>query len=587
MDLKNTVSAARILYDSIFAGKTEFAQIPYTPAKTRAFSLDSESFFPKASPRAVGMDGVRLLQLAEEISNDPAADIHSLIVLANGRCVFEASKAGYDTRLPHATFSFSKTLTGIAIGFLCEEGVLKLTDKVAAFFPEYKPSAKLRALTVAHLLAMQTGITFNEANAVTEESWLRGFFASDVSFSAGSRFAYNSMNSYVLAALVKRISGKSLSAFLDARLFAPMGIRNYEWETSADGVEKGGWGLYLSPRNMTKMGQLFLDGGKWEGKQLIPANWFRLMTTPQASTPKEIGTPFDYGYHIWVHRQNGALLLNGMLGQNVLVYPDRALVVAFTAGENSVFHDARSLLAAERILGGEALRGRDTLGARIARARLSRHFGEGGSFTSPHNTTEGKEAEAILLPLLTGKYLLSKNNSGILPLLTRLVQNSPTKGVGAVLLSHGTRKRTFELSFLEGDAIYTVTAGERRFRSGVLKIYGEEYRYSAAYSFGKDENRVPYFKVEIRFGEIPNARRMIFRKSDDGLLLSMQEHPGVAFIDKLIHVLPYTVRESKFMVDVTKHRLPRGYLMRKIQNAFSPLLHLSRAPEQGDGNEEL
>ncbi|MBQ9735186.1 MAG: serine hydrolase [Clostridia bacterium] len=584
MDLKNTVSAARILYDSIFAGKTEFAQIPYTPAKTHAFSLDREPFFPKASPRAVGMDGLRLLQLVEELSNDPAADVHSLIVLKEGKCLFEAAKAGYDTRLPHATFSFSKTLTGIAVGFLCEEGKLKLTDKVATFFPEYKPSAKLRALTVAHLLTMQTGITFNEANAVTEESWLRGFFSSDVRFAAGSRFAYNSMNSYVLAALVKRLSGKSLSAFLDARLFAPMGIRNYEWETSADGVEKGGWGLYLSPRNMAKMGQLFLDGGKWEGKQLIPANWFRLMTTPHASTPKEIGTPFDYGYHIWVHRQNGALLLNGMLGQNVLVYPDRALVIAFTAGENSVFHDARSLLAAERILGGELPHSRDTLCARIARARLSRRFGEGGSFTSPHNTTEGKEAEAMLAPLLSGKYLLSKNNSGVLPLLTRLVQNSPTKGVSAILLAGGEKKGTFEISFLEGDAIYTVTAGERRFLFGILKIYGEEYRYGAAYSYGKDENRIPYFKVEIRFGEIPNTRRLLFRKSDDGLLLLMQEHPGILFVDKLMHVLPYSVRESKFMVDVTKHHLPRGYLMRKLGNAFSPLLHLTRAPE-GDGED--
>ena len=587
MDLKNTVSAMRILYDSIFAGKTEFTQIPYVPAKTRAFPLDREPFFPQASPKRVGMDGVRLAHLARAISDDPAADIHSLIVLKNGKCVFEASKEGYHTRLPHATFSFSKTVTGIAIGFLCTEGLLQLTDKVASFFPEYKASAKLRALTVSHLLTMQTGITFNEANAVTAESLLRGFFSSDVRFAAGSRFAYNSMNTFMLAALVKRITGKTLCEYLSSRLFAPLGIRNYEWEQSADGVEKGGWGLYLSARNMAKIGQLFLDGGKWQGKQIIPKEWFSLMTSPKASVPEEIGTPFDYGYHIWVHKHNGSLLLNGMLGQNVWVVPDRSLVVAMTAGENSVFHDAKSLLHAEQILGGEMLVPRDTLRARIERARLCRRFGEGGSFTSHHNTTEGKEAEEVLAPLLMGKYLLSKNNSGILPLLTRLVQNSPTKGVSAMLLTRGKRKKTFEVSFLEGDAIYTVTAGERRFLSGVLRIADEEYRYSAAYSYGKDERRVPYFKVEIRFGEIPNTRRLLFRKANDGLLLVMEEHPGVVFIDKLVHVLPYTVRESKFMVDVAKSKLPRGYLMRKLGNAFSPLLHLTRAPEGSDGDKAL
>ena len=583
MSIKDTYSVARVLYDAIVRERTDFAVIAPRPAKTKLLSPDTDDFFPQGSPRAAGLDGEALLRFAEALSQNRTGDIHSVVVLSHGKCVFEASRAGYDTTLPHATFSLCKTLTGIAIGMLVDDGKLTLSDKVLSFFPEWEgklKSAKHRQLTVTHLLTMSSGISFNETGVITSESYMKGYFESPIRGTPGKEFSYNSMNSYILAAIVTRVSGLPLSEFLKERLFAPLGITNYFWESTAEGIEKGGWGLYLSPRSMAKIGQLFLDGGRVNGRALVSREWLAAMGERHMAVSDTIGA-FDYGYHMWCHKKNGTLLLNGMLGQNVLIDPAASLVVAVTSGDNCLFQDAVAILAAFEHLQNNLPR--DTMSARRLRHRLARHFGEDGGFTPPYVSEEGKEARARLLPALLGTFTLSKNNSGILPLVTRMIQNSPTKGISALCIQ-ACGENELSVSFTEGEHTYSVRAGLTVFVPDVLEIHGECYRIASAYTFGLDAERTPFFKLEIRFSEMASARRLVIRPQGGGLAMLLSEQPGYPLIEHITQSMP--LEEGSLLNLLVKTKTPVEWALKHARRAFLPTVSLTPVEEERRENDE-
>ncbi len=577
MDILNTLSAAGLLYDCVVKGKTEFSKIEYIPSKTVFLSPDRDPFFRRSSPRRAGVDGERLLLFAQALSRDSHGDAHSVVVLSHGKCVFEAAKAGYDTRQPQATFSLCKTLTGLAIGILVDEGRLSLSDTAISFFPELRGRrlpAKSKSITVEHLLTMSVDVPFNEAGVAISDNYIRSYFESTPRSAHGKSFSYNSMNSFILAAIVTRVTGGSLSAFLDERLLAPMKITNYFWERAQNGTEKGGWGLYLSPRSMAKLGQLLLQKGAWEGRQLISEAWVTQMTARHMPVSEKIGH-YDYGYHVWRDKETDAFLLNGMLGQNVLVVPSASLVVAITAGDSCLFQTAHSLLAAERYL--TDMRPADSWRAKRERRHLSRHFGEEGSYTPARGGPEAKEAKALLLPHLLGKFTPAKNNSGVLPLVTRLIQNSPTKGISAIELATGQKKNTLCLSVTEKDVTYQVTLGERRFIANDLSIRDEKYRVAGAYSLGRDAERSPFLKIELRFPELPNSRRFLLRRVGKSLVLCVSEQPGAAFAEELIQSMPVIADVN---AAVGQSSPPMNWLMKRIKEAFSPVLLLTPAEDR-------
>src|SRR5699024_4911566 len=144
---------------------------------------------------------------------------------------------------------------------------------------------RFRSLTVRHLLTMTSGVDFDEVGAVTEEDWVKCYFESGVRFEPGAEFAYNSMNSYLLSAIVRERTGQGLSQVLRPRVFVPLGFGRVHWETCPRGIEKGGWGLYLCPEDMAKIGQLLLQKGRWNGRQLVSEEFLREMTRKQVDTP--------------------------------------------------------------------------------------------------------------------------------------------------------------------------------------------------------------------------------------------------------------------------------------------------------------
>lgn len=330
-------------------------------------------YFPRVSPEEAGVSPRLLAEMLTELSENRTLHLHTVTVLQAGRVICEASFGAQDRNIWKYTFSGCKTIVGFAVGILIGDGVLSCDDKVSELFSDrLNAVTRLRFanITVRDLLTMRSGIIFNEVEAMVEGDWLRAWFNSGVSNEnvfdpkAPKPFTYNSMNTYLLAALVTRKSGMSLSDFLKKRLFGPMGITRFYWEKSPDGIEKGGWGLYLLPEDFAKLGVLCMQDGVWEGEQLVPADYIRRAVTAQTDTPASTGTKavhYSYGYQMWVGNAPRAFLFNGMLGQNVLGFPESGIVIAANAGNGEMFQQSDFYAIVTRYLGtsdavkGEAL----------------------------------------------------------------------------------------------------------------------------------------------------------------------------------------------------------------------------------------
>ena len=177
----------------------------------------------------------------------------------------------------------------------------------------------------------------------------------------------------------------------------------------------------------------------------------------------------------------------------------------------------------------------DTRLAKRERRAIARRFGESASLIPPYVSLENREAEKKLSPALMGHFTLPENNGGVLPLITRIIQNSPTKGISAITVTpYPKDARALLFSFTEGDVTHRIAAGNCRFRDGVLDIHGEKYRVAAAYAFGLDEERNPYLRLELRFPALADTRRFLFRKAGNGYSVTLSEQPGYAFVKKLL-----------------------------------------------------
>ena len=583
MDLKVNASAARLLYRVLLRGKAGAGEIPFVPQKTVAPEGLDAPLFQRISARRAGLSSRAVYALFHRLSHARGAVPHSAVLLVNGKCVAEVSSPGYSARLPHATFSMCKTVTGLAILMLVEDGQLSLDDKVASFFPELRTPPRMKNLTVRHLLRMQSGVSFGEAGAAVETDYARAFLESSLRFEPGTAFSYNSMNSYMLAAIHRRITGITLTEFLEARLWRPLDIRTPFWETCPKGIEKGGWGLYLSTEAMARLGQLFLDKGTYNGRRIIGEDLLAEAVSTPAAVPERVGA-FDYGYQLWVERTGESFLFNGILGQNVWVYPKRKLVFAVTAEEPAVFQDATALLAAMEILkkdeSWEKRRHMPLFSLRFA--HLCRHFGRRMSWISL------QKGEHYPYPFLLQKYHLPENNVSVLPLLLRLIQGNHTQGLSALSLA-ADKKGRLRLTLEEGEESYTVLAARHAYYEQTLSVRGERYRVQAAFEVAADENRLPILKIELKLPELPFSRRFLFRMGEEGPTVTVTETPGLRMIQSVTTSALFGIVGENFLTDFFSDKKRLEFVFFRMEKTLSPTLALLSDPTdrpEDDGEDE-
>jgi len=295
---------------------------------------------PRSSPEQQGIASADLLAFVEAADKEIDA-MNSFMLVRHGHVVTEGWWAPYDIYTPHMLYSLSKSFTSTAVGLAVAERKLSLDDPVLKFFPDEAPpdpSPNLRAMRVRDLLRMNTGnqteapirVNFPELQT---EPWVKTFLTHAVPFKPGTHFLYNSPATYMLSAIVQKVTGVTVLEYLRPRLFQPLGFKDPAWVSSPQGISAGAYGLSVRTEEIARFGELYLRRGMWNGKQLIPASWVQQATAMQTSTGSAPASDWDqgYGYQFWRSRHN-SFRGDGAFGQYCLVIPELDAVVAITSG---------------------------------------------------------------------------------------------------------------------------------------------------------------------------------------------------------------------------------------------------------------
>jgi CubicO group peptidase (beta-lactamase class C family) len=291
---------------------------------------------PRSTPEAQGISSQAILDFVA--AEDKINTLHSFMIVRHGQVIAEGWWKPEAADKPHVLNSVTKSFTGTAVGMVIGEGKLSLDDHVLKFFPNdapTNPSVNLQAMRVRDLLSMTCGHE-TEAKVIDNEPTVKQFLAHPVPYEPGTHFQYNTFGSYVLSSIVTKVTGQTELEYLNSRLFEPLGIEKPRWDSSAEGVSIGGHGLYLHTEDIAKLGQLYLQKGKWNGKQLISSKWVALASAKKIDNEheshKDIGPDWIQGYCFQFWRcQHNAYRADGAGGQFIVVMPDQDIVVAITA----------------------------------------------------------------------------------------------------------------------------------------------------------------------------------------------------------------------------------------------------------------
>ena len=554
------------------------AVIPYTPAKT-ALPAEEMRFFKRSVPEKFGISSKRLYAMLCELEGEPRANIHNLMVIAGGEVICECSRDGYDINMWHLSHSMSKSVTSMVVGLLVEEGRLDVKEKIVDIFPEltYKDK-RFSAITVEHLLTMQSGVSFNEAGSVTEEKWSESFFASSLRFNPGTKFQYNSMNSYMLARIVDKRTKDGFGAFAREKLFHPLSIYNYFWEKSPEGTEKGGWGLYISAESFAKFGVLFMSRGEFFGKRIISREWIDEMGVTRSVSP-EISGDFNYGYQTWVARNSDEKLFNGMLGQDVWICPRNNLIAVINGGNNELFQESAALEIIRKYLGGEI---RDEL----ERGNVKALHEKETKFFDCRRWVRPKEKRRGLLYFLglrysasfdtkwdavLGTYAFGANNVGMLPLIVRTMQNNLDSTLEKMALYRVDSE--LYLSFWESGTHYVFGVGMYEYRTTVLDFRGEKYIVKAMGEPFMNADGVMEYRIELVFPELPNTRRLrIIRLDGERISIDFEEIPNHRIVENLILRISEMNAPLSIATDIIERKFGHGVVVNTVKRTFAPTL---------------
>ena len=556
---KEQIAVAELVLNMIL-GKTGGTRVDYFPQKPD-FPFDAvyEQAFVRATPESQGISSDLFAALLRELDASKDTEMHHFMALRHGKVICECNFAPYPKGMWHITHSMCKSITGMAIGMLIEEEKLKLDENIYDIFPDHiNAFSKIfrPVITVENLLTMTSGVTFNESGIVSGNDWLGSFLNASVNGKPGTEFQYNSLNTYVLSAIVTKRTGETLTEYLTPRLFGPLGITKYYWETCPKGITKGGWGLFLCAEDMAKLGQLYLQRGKWNGQQLVSEYWIEISTARHLKTQNDT---YGYGYQLWMEQRPGSFEYNGMLGQNVIIYPDMDMVLVTNAGNKEMFQDcimlniirkyfpvnyhpadvlpenplSYSLL--KRLCGelenGEHNNRSTSLRGRWKRNVVSRrkHSDKKYSYRISAAVDRPSDHHSFMRAVSGRTYVMEQQNIGIAPLFVQVFHNNMTDGISEISFTYDAGN--FYVSFTEGEVIHKLPVGFGRAADGCVDLHGEHYLVATLGEFARDENDIPVLKLEITFIEECVKRKVhIFFHEDNGIEIRWNETPGKKMI---------------------------------------------------------
>ena len=610
---KEQIAVAELVLNMIL-GKTGGTRVDYFPQKPD-FPFDAvyEQAFVHATPESQGISSDLFAALLRELDASKDTEMHHFMALRHGKVICECNFAPYPKGMWHITHSMCKSITGMAIGMLIEEGKLKLDENIYDIFPDHiNAFSKIfrPVITVENLLTMTSGVTFNESGIVSGNDWLGSFLNASVNGKPGTEFQYNSLNTYVLSAIVTKRTGETLTEYLTPRLFGPLGITKYYWETCPKGITKGGWGLFLCAEDMAKLGQLYLQRGKWNGQQLVSEYWIEISTARHLKTQNDT---YGYGYQLWMEQRPGSFEYNGMLGQNVIIYPDMDMVLVTNAGNKEMFQDcimlniirkyfpvnyhpadvlpenplSHSLL--KRLCGelenGENNNRSTSLRGGWKRNVVSRrkHSDKKYSYRISAAVDRPSDHHSFMRAVSGRTYVMEQQNIGIAPLFVQVFHNNMTDGISEISFTYDAGN--FYVSFTEGEVIHKLPVGFGRAADGCVDLHGEHYLVATLGEFARDENDIPVLKLEITFIEECVKRKVhIFFHEDNGIEIRWNETPGkkmiLAGLSSITEELSGNFLYNSLLGD---HNITTELLHRLMEQTIEPAVrgYLKRPEETG------
>lgn len=307
--------------------------------KTMAETKDPKALPHAQFPEQAGVSSAELKRLIDDFDAQEI-ELHSLMVLRGGKVALECYRAPYNHDTPHTMYSVSKSFTSVAIGFAIDEGLLSLDTKVIDLFPEYrpkKPDPRLEAMTVFHLLTMTAGKDVSIMSDKTKGNWVRDFFRAKWAFAPGEGWKYISENTYLCCAILYRLTGQHVLDYLQPRLLAPLGItRRPFWESDPDGLEAGGWGLFITTEELARFMLCIAQKGVYAGQQVIPAWYAEQAGAKQVENERPdalADSHWGYGFFFWRNALEHSYRADGMFSQFGIVFEDYDAVVVVTASE--------------------------------------------------------------------------------------------------------------------------------------------------------------------------------------------------------------------------------------------------------------
>lgn len=556
---KEQIAVAELVLNMIL-GKTGGTRVDYFPQKPD-FPFDAvyEQAFVRATPESQGISSDLFAALLRELDASKDTEMHHFMALRHGKVICECNFAPYPKGMWHITHSMCKSITGMAIGMLIEEEKLKLDENIYDIFPDHiNAFSKIfrPVITVENLLTMTSGVTFNESGIVSGNDWLGSFLNASVNGKPGTEFQYNSLNTYVLSAIVTKRTGETLTEYLTPRLFGPLGITKYYWETCPKGITKGGWGLFLCAEDMAKLGQLYLQRGKWNGQQLVSEYWIEISTARHLKTQNDT---YGYGYQLWMEQRPGSFEYNGMLGQNVIIYPDMDMVLVTNAGNKEMFQDCIMLNIIRKYfpvnyhpadvlpenplsysllkrLCGELENGENNNRSTSLRGGWKRnvvsrrkHSDKKYSYRISAAVDRPSDHHSFMRAVSGRTYVMEQQNIGIAPLFVQVFHNNMTDGISEISFTYDAGN--FYVSFTEGEVIHKLPVGFGRAADGCVDLHGEHYLVATLGEFARDENDIPVLKLEITFiEECVKRKAHIFFYEDNGIEIRWNETPGKKMI---------------------------------------------------------
>lgn len=293
---------------------------------------------PRSTPEALDIPSAAIAEFFAAL--DRLHHPHSVKLLRGGEVIAEATWAPYEEHRPHALFSISKSFASIAVGLAIDEGLFTLDDLVIELLPADVPaevSPRLATLRLRHVLEMTTGHEVEPwlaGDQIQTADWSKHILAAALEHDPGTYWIYNTPATYLLSAIVQRASWLRLLDYLTPRLFEPLGIVGATWEQSPQGIDTGGFGLAITIEDLAIFGQFLLQRGRWNGRQLIPAEWIDDASTAHADNSVRGGSvdwQQGYGFQFWLSR-HGAYRGDGAFGQFVVVIPDSEFVFVMNSG---------------------------------------------------------------------------------------------------------------------------------------------------------------------------------------------------------------------------------------------------------------